>query len=477
MTIGVRREAGELDIHKPSIGTVRQYARALYNPLFAVDLKGKVSGELVESWEVPDPTTYLLKLRKDVKFHDGTDLNAEAVKFSIDRQKDPAEAAFYRGELVNVQRAEVVDPLTVRLVLENPDSTLPARLSDRAGWVVSPAAVKKCGKDYALHPVGTGPFEFVEWVKDDHLSLKRFDGYWEKDDSGGKLPYLDTLQFKPFPDLTVMFTSIRTGNLDIIEIVLPSDVDKVKADPNLRLDTGTGQNWTVAFNTRVPPFNDVHLRRAVAWALDREAIHKAIFFSLGSPKAYLVSPDNWAFDPNGPLYSLDAAKSKAELAAANKANGFKFTLHVNNITIDTQLGQVIKAQLAPVGIDVDVVTLEGPVAASRRISGDYEASMSQQPPAADPDQDVGLSARSTGTSNSMGYNNPKVDELLDKARAAIKQEERAPLYHQVQQILFEDAPAAYIHRDADLKVLRADVQGYPTPFDGYIRVPRLWRKQ
>ena len=233
----------------------------------------------------------------------------------------------------------------------------------------------------------------------------------------------------------------------------------------------------MAFNNRVPPFDDVHLRRAVSWALDRESIHKAIFFNLGSPKAYLSPPDHWAFNPNGPLYALDLAKSKAELAAANKANGFKFTLHVNNITIDTQLGQVIKAQLATAGIEVDLVTLEGPVAAARRISGDYEASMSQQPPAADPDQDVGLSARSTGTSNSMGYNNPKVDALLDQARAAIKQEERAPLYFQIQQILFDDAPSAYVHRDADLKVLRADVQGYPTPFDGYIRVPRLWRKK
>jgi peptide/nickel transport system substrate-binding protein len=472
----VRREAGELDIHKPSIATGRQYARALYNCLFAIDESGKAVGELVERWESADAKVYTFFLRKGVKFHDGTDFDAEAVKFNFARIKDPATAAFFANDLASLQQVDVIDSHTVRLTLAAADATLPARLSDRTGWIVSPAGVQKWGNDFAVHPVGTGPFEFVEWVKDDHLTVKRFAGYWEKDAAGNQLPYLDQLTFKPVTDLTQMLNGIRAGSFDMIETILPNDLEKVKADTALKYTSGRGAFWTMGFNNAKAPFNNASARRAVAWAIDREALHRGIFFGLGSPAAYPTPPGHWATDPNGPIYKLDLAKAREELTKGGLTSGFAFTAVVSNVTIDLQVAQAVKAQLAPLNIDMTIQPLEATVVASRRTSGDFEASFAQTPPAADPSQDLQNPLQTGGSSNSARYSNPQVDSLLGQARAITDQKQRADLYAQVQKLIFDDSPTAYVHIDADLKVMRTNVEGMVPAFDGFIRLTPLWKK-
>jgi peptide/nickel transport system substrate-binding protein len=473
ITIAVRREAGELDIHKPSIGTTRQYARALYNALFAVSVDGTVSGELVERWDTPDPRTYILHLRPGVTFHDGTPFNADAVKFNFDRIRDPAEKAFYRTQLDGIDAYEVVDPLTVKLSLAAPDGTLPARLSDGAGWMVSPAGVQKWGADFATHPVGTGPFEFVEWVKDDHLTLKRFDNYWEKDAQGQQLPYLDGLTFKPLTDLTVMLTGLRTGSLDIIEAILPSDLATVRADPNLRVVEGPGNLQVLWLNNSKPPFDTKALRQAVSWGFDRDGIEKALYFGTGTPGQYLLPPGNWAFNPQGSFYNLDVAQAKAKLAEGGQPNGFSFQALANNVTNDLQLAQAVQGQLANLGIKMDIVPLESAVNADRRLSGDFQASFSNLTPTTDPDQYMYSYVRTGQGVNRARYSNPKVDDLLDRARQSTDQAVRKALYVEAQQYILDDAPMAYTHLDADLKGVRSRVVGMAPSIDGFVRVNKL----
>jgi peptide/nickel transport system substrate-binding protein len=474
LTIGVRREAGELDIHKPTIGTTRQYARALYNALFAVETDGTVAGELVETWETPDPTTYVFHLRQGVTFHDGTDWNAEALKSNFERIMDPDEQAFYRTQLGGITNIEIVDDHTVELTLSEPDATLPARLSDRAGWMVSPTAVELWGDEYATHPVGTGPFELVEWVKDDHLTLRRFDNYWQTDESGNQLPYLDELIFRPITDLTVLFAGVRAGEIDLIETILPDDVATARDDENLVVVEGPGQIWRMGLNNTAPPFDNVNLRRAVAYAIDRAAIHEGIFQGLGSPGEYLIRPGNWALDPDGEFYNFDPARVEEELATGGFPDGFAFELIVNNVTNDMQVGEAIQAQLAAFGIQVELVPLQSSAAAERRIAGDYDASISQSPPSADPDQEVALFMQSDSTVNSSGYANAQVDALLAEARGIPDAAERAPLYHEVQAIILAESPDVYLLNAADLKVHRTNVQGYEPAFDSFIRVAGLW---
>lgn len=474
LTIGVRREAGELDIHKPSVGTTRQYARALYNALFRVDVKGTVTGELVDTWETPDPTTYVFKLRQGITFHDGTPFDAEAVKFNLDRIKDPANGAFYRTQLDGIEKIEVVDPATVRLTLTAPDSTLPARLSDAAGWIVSPAAVQKWGDDFATHPVGTGPFEFVEWVKDDHLKLKRFANYWESDADGNKLPYLDELVFRPNTDVTVLFAALRSGEMDILETMQANDLAIAQEDANLEVNQGVGNTVISWFNLVKPPFDNKALRQAVSLAIDYEGIHEALYRGTGSPGQYFIDSTSWAFDPKGTFYTHDPAAAKAKLAEAGSPSGFTFTLLVNTVSSEVLLAEAMQAQLAEVGITMNIQQNESSVNAARRASGDFEASLSPLPPQPDPDQRT-YSNLVTGQGVNRGkYSNPEVDRLLNAARASADQAARAAAYREAQAIVLDDAPVAFIHQDAALQPYRTRVHGFTPSIDTYIRVQGLW---
>jgi peptide/nickel transport system substrate-binding protein len=478
MVIAVAREAGELDVGKASIGTTRVYARALYNTLTNVDLKGNVIPELALSWSAPNDKTWEFKLRPNVKFHDGTNFDAAAVKFNMDRISDVATASLWRTELFpNVTEVAVVDPLTVRFTMREADVSLPARMSGKAGHIAGPDAIKKWGAEYGLHPVGTGPFELVDWTKDSRLNLKRFEGYWEKDENGVQLPYLDRLSYRPIPDGTVMFAGVRSGDVDLMEAILPSNLAQVKADPNLVAVEGPGTVQVFRFNVSKAPFDNKFLRQAINWAIDREAIHKGIYFSTGAPISFISRPGTWVNDPNAPTYNTrDLAKARAALAQGGQPNGFKFTGLANNGTIDQQFAQAIKAQLAEVNIDMTVQVLDAAAQAQRRTNGDYELGFSVSPPNPDPTGDF-LPFQTDSAPNYSKYTNARVDELIAIGRSTTVQADRQKAYWEAQRILVDETPSGFLHLDADIKVMRSRVQGYsPTP-DSYIgNVARLWVK-
>jgi peptide/nickel transport system substrate-binding protein len=472
LTIGVRREAGELDIHKPSVGTTRQYARALYHALFRVDINGNVTGELVDTWETPDPNTYVFHLRQGILFHDGTEFNAEAVKFNLERILNPDTGAFYRTQLTGITNIEVVDEYTVRLTLDAPDSTLPARLSDAAGWIVSPAGVAQWGDDFATNPVGTGPFEFVEWVSGDHLTLQRNENYWEFDEFGNQLPYLDELIFRPNGDLTVLFAALRAGEMDILETMLASDLATAEADPDVAVNSGPGNTVIIWLNLQRPPFDNKALRQAVSLGVDYQGIHDGIYLGTGLPGQWLIHPSSWAFDPSGDFWEYDPDAARAVLAEAGFPEGFTFTILVNNVSSEVQLVEAIQAQLAEAGITMVIEANESSVNADRRSSGDFEASLSPLPP--QPDQRT-YSNLVTGQGVNRGkYSNPEVDAALNAARATSDIDERAAFYHQVQAIVLDDAPIVYVHQDAALQPYRTRVMGFEPSVDAYIRVQTLW---
>src|SRR5712692_461708 len=208
-----------IDPHGASAGVDRNVYTAIYNGLVAPDKNLTIVADLAESWTTPDPRTYVFKLRPNVKFHDGTACDAAAVKKNFDWILDPANASARRSEIVDIEQVAVDDPLTVRISLKNAFAPFLSIISDRAGYIVSPTARDKFGKDYPRNPVGTGPFQFVEWIKDDHATFKRFEGYFE---SG--IPYLDQITYRPIPDLSVALTELKTGNVDFLYQVDPKDV-------------------------------------------------------------------------------------------------------------------------------------------------------------------------------------------------------------------------------------------------------------
>ena len=279
LRVGFYIEAATMDPHLSGSKVDRQVYHNIYEPLVTLDVKLGIKPGLAESWTQPDPKTLVFKLRRGVKFHDGTDFNAEVAQFNFDRMKTEPKS-IRKGEVANIGSVEAVDAYTIKLNLKKADASLLATLTDRAGMMISPKVVQERGVELGRNAkgAGTGPFEFVEWIKDDHLLIKRNEQYWNK--QGG--PYLDRVRYRPIPDDTVKLQSLQSGEIDVIDYVQPRDVAAVKADKNVTvLDVPSLAAFAYQLNFGRAPFNVKAIRQAVAYAIDLEQIVKGVWLNVG----------------------------------------------------------------------------------------------------------------------------------------------------------------------------------------------------
>ena len=465
-----------LDPHLSGSKVDRQVYHNLYDPLVILDEKLGIQPNLVESWSNPDPKTLLLKLRSGVKFHDGSDFNAEAVKINFDRMAGGEPKSVRKGEVANVASTDAVDPLTVKLNLKQPDSTLLAALTDRAGMMISPAALQKLGPDLERNAAGagTGPFEFVEWIKDDHLLLKRFDGYWNKD-----APYLDQIRYRPLPDDTVKLQSLQAGEIDVMDYLAPRNVSLAKGDSSLVVvDVPSLAAFWYMLNTTRPPFDNKALRQAVLYAIDTEAIVKGVWLSVGVPSNGPISPSSWAYDDTIKPIKRDLDKAKAKLAEAGMPNGFTFSYNTDNTPLSIQEGEVVKAQLAEAGITMNVNVVDGARLLAEGNGKTFQASSYAWSGRPDPDGNTYQFFHTTpGTSlNWSGFSNARADELLEQTRVVSDHAERKKLYSEMIGILREEAPVVFVIHPIEPKAFSPKVQGYPAIPDGMMRFKGVWLK-
>ena len=320
LRVGFYIEAATMDPHFSGSKVDRQIYHNIYEPLVVLDAKLGIKPGLAESWQQPDPKTLVFKLRRGVKFHDGTDFNAEAARFNFTRMKTEPKSV-RKGELANVDSVDVVDAYTIKLNLKKPDAALMATLTDRAGMMISPKVAQERGPELERNAkgAGTGPFVFAEWIKDDHLLLKRNENYWNK--QGG--PYLDQIRYRPIPDDVVKLQSLQSGEIDVMDYVQPRDVAAVKADRNVVvLDVPSLASFAYQLNHTRPPFNNKALRQALAHAVDTEQIVKGVWLNVGVPSNGPIPPTSWAYDSTIKPIRRDLAKAKAKLAEGGQPNGF-----------------------------------------------------------------------------------------------------------------------------------------------------------
>src|SRR5215470_12333680 len=329
LKIAQETEINTLDPNTSGLLVEREIYYNMYDSLLGIDAKLNFVPELATTWKFLDDKTLVLTLRKDVKFQDGTAFNADAVKFNLDRymtSTDPAAAR--KSDLASVQSVEVQDPSTVAIHLKRADATLLAAFVDRAGMMLSPTAIQQLGSKLAQTPVaaGSGPFEFVEWKRDDHLTLKRNPDYWRKDKAGRQLPYLDQLIYRPLTDLNAILASLKTGDVEMARTVAGKDVDTVRSDSNLVYKSTPGLGYQgFVLNVSAPPFNDPAKAKAVALAVDRAQILKNVFFNNGVVSYGPITPASWAYDASQKIYDKpDPDKAKAA------APGFSFALKTGN---------------------------------------------------------------------------------------------------------------------------------------------------
>src|SRR5262249_48514484 len=318
------------------------------------------------SWEVdPLGTIWTSHLRPNVKFHDGTPFDADAVVFSFDRQRNPfhpqheADFSYWTDQYSYIEKVEAVDPLTVRIRIERPYAPFLSSLAMFPASIVSPAAVRKWGKDFPLHPVGTGPFRLVSWSPGDRIVVERNADYW------GPRPRVGRIVFRDIPDARQRLVALEGGAVDVAYLILPEELQYVKLHPDLRLHQIAVANVAyLAMNTSRPPFDDVEVRRAINYAVNKEPIVKLVYQGLAVPAFGPLPPSLWSYKPDVDRYPYDPARARGILAAKlaegklDPTRRYKLYLPSTprSYLPDPELvARVIQRNLEDVGLTVDLL--------------------------------------------------------------------------------------------------------------------------
>ena len=433
----------------------------------------EVEPALATSWKISDDgTVYTFNLRKGVKFHDGTAFNAEAVKFNFDRMLDDTHPQHNTGPFPlafffkSIKETRVIDDDTVQFKLDKPYAPLLSNLAYPTGLMVSPAAVKKYGKDFGRHPVGTGPFQFTRWESNRLVMAEKNPNYWDGP------PKLNAVVFRPITDANTRVTEMLSGGIDLMVEVPPDNVAMFNQDKGFTLYEQVGPHlWFLILNMKQGPFKDKRVRQAVNYAIDKKALVDNVLQGTATvATGPIPSAFHWAYNDTLKPYPYDPKKARQLIKAAG-ADGAQLTFYVteggSGMLNPIAMGTAIQADLAKVGLKVKIETYEWNTFLGKVNPGlDNKADMAEMAwMTNDPDTLPYLALRTAawpdkGGFNSGYYSNKEVDKLLEKARTATDQEQRAQLYRKMQKIVYEDAPWAFIANWKQNAVTTAQVKGF-----------------
>lgn len=425
------------------------------------DAKGQIQPWLAESWKQVDPLTWEFKLKQNVKFSDGEPFNADAVKYNLERTRDQSikPRAQFPGA-VNLDKVEVVDPYTVRIITKTPAPTMLTELFNLG--IGSPKWFKE-GQlgDIAKKPVGTGPYMLKEWVKDDHLTLVANPNYY------GKPPEIKTITFRPIPELSTRISELQAGTIDLATDLSPDQIATVKGDANLStLSLETGRRVFVGFNVTKKPFDDVRVRQAINYAINVDGISQALFGGGVKRMSSLVAPPN--NDPSLQPYPYDPNKAKQLLADAGYANGFEAVLEhpTGRYIKDTEVVQAVAADLAKVGIKVKLVPMEWSAYSNKVMTQKNGDGMFL----------LGLSSAFTALTdiqnlspsypfNPTHWGTDQYNQLYDQLIKAPDDATRKAKSFELERYIVDQAPWAFLYRQPNYYAFKKGLQWEPRPDD------------
>ncbi len=454
---------------------------------------------LATSWEASaDGTEIVFNLRKGVKFHDGTDFNADAVVFSFARQYDPnhpyhqyGEWAYWGWMFGDVDKMEKIDDYTVKLTLKRPNASIMTSLAMFTVTIVSPANAEKYKEDAFKNPSGTGPFKFFEWVKDDHITLEANENYWRE------RAKLDKLIFKVIPDPSARLMALEVGEVQGIEHLDPAHFDKIKANKDLKLLAEPGMNiGYMAMNSgygyidtnkngardieeeplvKTPgyfePLTKKKVRQAINMAVDKQSIVDNLYMGTAIKAKNGMPPFMLGYNDDIVDYPYDPAKAKEFLAAAGYPDGFEVTLYVMPVSRPymfdpPKIGEAIQSYLGAVGIKVSIYQVDWGTYLQETQAGKHQMCLlGWTGDNGDSDNFLnvlyGANASSIGTAGNMAfYTNNTNQELLSAALATYDEEKRAAYYKKAQEMIHEDAGFVYLAHATQTVAFRVNVQGY-----------------
>ncbi|SDY12816.1 peptide/nickel transport system substrate-binding protein [Modestobacter sp. DSM 44400] len=441
----------------------------IMEPLFTVSADGtKVEPWLATDYAMSDDKlTYTIKLRDGVTFSTGAPMTAKDVKFSID--EDTKTGADGWGFInTAIDSVEATDDSTVTVKLKYPWAPLLADLSLFSNGVIPADYGGKTAEEFYQAPVGTGPFIWNEWKKGQYVKIDKNPDYW-----GEKGPYLDSVTWTVVPDANTRKLQVQGGQVDIDEFPDWSSFSSLKDSPGI---TATAFPSTridyVAFNEQKTPFSDVHVRRAIAYALDRESMVKSVLYGNGSAADSLLSPGTPYYAKNPDAPNLDVDKAKAELAQSSAAGGFSTSITINaGDPNQASVAQIMQSELKELGITLEIKTLDPTALKQARNSGDFNMIISGWTmDIPDPDEWTSFAVDPEGGSHSAYtyYDNPEVIALNKQAQAETDDAKRADLYQQLQEKTASDAWAAYLYYSPYAYATTDKVQGFHvTPLGNY----------
>jgi len=364
------------------------------------------------------------------------------------------------------------------MTLSEPFSPLLSKLAASLNVIVSEDVVREHG-DLQQVVVGTGPFRFVEYVPQTRLVLERNPDFWGTDAEGNRLPYLDGIVFQFYPDPTARTTAIQTGSVDFIEYVPSADVDILRADPNIEVVGGLSANFrSIYFNVERPPFDDVNVRRAIAYAIDEQAIVDLALFGTGGVPATgtTIPASNYYGIDSSPYIGRDVEAARAALAASAYPEGFEFDLYVTS-TYDflRTPAEVIQANLAEIGIRANIVAEDWSIYLPKALEGDFAATILGESGQSDPD-DFLFNVFYTGNGGNLGnFSDPELDRLLEEGRRVADQEQRRQVYVQAQERILDLVPHVFLFHSSQFEALRRDVRGFEHfPNTSYLGLRTAW---
>ena len=431
---------------------------SLFDSLVGRDAETRIVPQLAESWRLVDDVTWQLKLRRGVVFHDGEPFNAEAVRFTFQRVLDPEQKSPNRANVAEIVRVEVVDDYTVNLVTRQPYAPLINRLLDFA--IVPPKYVAEKGNQgMALKPVGTGPYRFVELIKDDRMVVEAFDRHWRG------APKIKRIVYKPIPEPFTRAAALRNNEVDLVTTMPPSLARELERAPGIRVQR-VPSSWIIylGLNALKKPLSDVKVRQALNYATDVDAIIKNVLEGNGRKLEGPLTPQMFGYDASVKGYAYDPARARKLLAEAGYPDGVEMTLEspAGRYQGDKEIAEALGGQWQKAGFKPKVLVAEWGAYFKRYLAKQFQDAyvLGLGGPMQDADELYNLvSSKGRG----LYYKNERVDALFDLGRSTMDQAKRRQVYRDLQRAMVEDATWVFLLQQVDIYASRDRLTWTPRP--------------
>ncbi|MDJ0823092.1 MAG: ABC transporter substrate-binding protein [Paracoccaceae bacterium] len=447
LTIAIQLEPPHMDPTSAAAGAIDSVLYSnVFEGLTRFQSDGSIAPGLARDWTISeDGLTYTFTLASDVTFHDGTSMDAEDVKFSLDRARAEDSANAQKPLFADIAEVTVVDPTTVQVTLSQPNGNFLFNMAWGDAVIVAPESIENIKQQ----PIGTGPFQFDQWVQGDRVELSQYAGYW------GDTPALTAATFKFISDPTAAFAAMMAQDIDAFSgFPAPENLPQFATDPRFTVLTGSTEGETIlSTNNKMPPLDNVQVRKAIAHAIDRQAIIDGAMFGLGTPIGTHFAPHNPDYVDLTGQSSYDPELAKQLLAEAGLPDGFTTTLKLPPPSYARRGGEIIAAQLRAVGIETEITNLEWAQWLEEVFRGkDYGLTIvSHTEPF-----DIGIYAR---PEYYFQYDNPDFQALMTTLTATADPAQRTQLLAQAQQIIADDYVNGYLFQLAFPTVADARIEG------------------